>query len=78
MSLLQTPLTESTGIDVPLRLSTAFFATSPAPIITVGLDVFTQEVMAAITTLPWVISAVSPSSRMVRRLPMALSGRPKP
>src|SRR3954471_14238183 len=32
--------------------STAFFATSPAPIITLGFDVFVQLVMAAITTEP--------------------------
>ena len=38
------------GVDSPR--STARFATSPAPIMTVGLDVFVQEVMAAITTEP--------------------------
>src|SRR5690606_38164486 len=32
--------------------STAFLATRPAPIITLGLDVFVQLVMAAITILP--------------------------
>ena len=32
--------------------STAFFATSPAAIITLGFDVLVQLVMAAITTLP--------------------------
>ena len=32
--------------------STAFFASSAAPIITYGLDVFVQEVIAAITTCP--------------------------
>ena len=41
--------------------STAFFASSPAPIITAGLDVFVHEVIAAITTAPWSISTVSPS-----------------
>ena len=30
--------------------STAFFATSPAPIITLGFEVLVQEVIAAITT----------------------------
>ena len=30
--------------------STAFFASSPAPIITDGLDVFVHDVIAAITT----------------------------
>src|SRR3954464_12346633 len=33
--------------------SKAFFATSPAPIITLGFDVFVQLVIAAITTAPW-------------------------
>src|SRR6185295_6284786 len=33
--------------------STAFLATSPAPIITLGFDVFVQLVIAAITTEPW-------------------------
>ena len=32
--------------------STAFFASSPAPIITLGFDVFVQLVIAAITTAP--------------------------
>src|SRR5579863_1937800 len=34
----------------------------PAPIITVGLDVFVQEVMAAITTSPWPMVVLLPSS----------------
>src|SRR5437867_5739923 len=33
--------------------STARFASSPAPIITLGFDVFVQLVIAAITTEPW-------------------------
>jgi len=33
--------------------STAFFATSPAAIITLGLEVLVQEVMAAMTTAPF-------------------------
>ena len=33
-------------------LSTAFLASRAAPTMTEGLDVFVQEVMAAITTLP--------------------------
>src|SRR6266850_6090796 len=37
--------------------STAFFATRPAPIITLGLDVFVQLVMAAMTTEPCSIAA---------------------
>jgi hypothetical protein len=32
--------------------STAFFASSPAPIITLGFDVFVQLVIAAMTTAP--------------------------
>ncbi|MOA01649.1 hypothetical protein D3C78_1210700 [compost metagenome] len=33
--------------------STAFFASRPAAIITLGLEVLVQEVMAAITTAPF-------------------------
>ncbi|MNL08906.1 hypothetical protein D3C87_1296440 [compost metagenome] len=33
--------------------STAFFATSPAAIITLGLEVLVQEVIAAMTTAPF-------------------------
>ncbi|CAB4714017.1 unannotated protein [freshwater metagenome] len=36
--------------------STAFLASKPAAIITDGLDVLVQEVIAAITTAPWPIS----------------------
>jgi hypothetical protein len=32
--------------------STAFFASSPAPTMTAGLDVFVHDVIAAITTTP--------------------------
>src|SRR3990170_6123825 len=39
------------GLDDNPR-STAFFATSPAPIITLGFDVFVQLVIAAMTTAP--------------------------
>ena len=39
------------GLRVSPR-STAFFATRPAPIITLGFDVFVQLVIAAITTAP--------------------------
>jgi hypothetical protein len=35
--------------------STAFFASSPAPIITEGFEVLVQEVIEAITTEPLVI-----------------------
>ena len=52
--------------------STAFFASSAAPIITVGLDVLVHEVMAATTTAPWSTSTCWPS-----RLTVAgLLGRP--
>src|SRR5579863_9442925 len=40
--------------------STAFLASSPAPTITDGFDVFVQLVIAAITTAPLFISADSP------------------
>ena len=39
------------GLRVSPR-STAFFATRPAPIITLGFDVFVQLVIAAMTTAP--------------------------
>src|SRR3954449_6129479 len=42
--------------------STAFFASSAAQIITCGLDVFVQEVIAAITTWPWSTKVSVPSS----------------
>ena len=42
--------------------STAFFASSPAPSMTCGFDVFVQLVIAAMTTAPWSSSNVSPSS----------------
>ena len=45
--------------------STAFFASSPAPIITDGFDVFVQLVMAAITTDP----CPKPSSRSATAVP---------
>src|SRR5437867_13031515 len=51
--------------------STAFFASSPAAIITDGLEVFVQLVIAAITTEPWRSSQSWPSSlrlTCVRRL----------
>ena len=62
------------GLRVSPR-STAFFATSPAAIITLGFDVFVQLVIAAITTDPcssWVVTASAtaappPASR--RRAP---------
>src|SRR5215469_7072743 len=42
--------------------STAFLASSAAPTITNGLDVFVQEVIAAITTDPWSTLVWVPSS----------------
>ena len=44
--------------------STAFLASRAAPTMTDGLDVFVQEVMAAITTAPWSTLVVVPSSRV--------------
>src|SRR6266511_5923765 len=43
-------------------LSTAFLASSAAPIITDGLEVFVHELIAAITTAPWSSSYRVPSS----------------
>src|SRR3954451_20760484 len=60
--------------------STAFFARSPAPTITNGLDVLVHEVMAATTTAPWSISTSSPSrvtfAGLLARLPRRLPGAP--
>ncbi len=42
--------------------STAFLATRAAPIITDGLEVLVQEVIAAMTTEPWSTEVVVPSS----------------
>jgi hypothetical protein len=55
--------------------STALRASSAAPSMTDGLDVFVHEVIAAITTAPWSSSKVVPSSSRTatRRL-----GRPAP
>src|SRR5579872_4406403 len=40
----------------------AFCASRPAPIITLGLEVLVQEVIAAITTSPWPMEHSEPSS----------------
>src|SRR5436305_12847430 len=60
--------------------STAFFASSPAPTITNGLDVLVHEVMAATTTAPWSSSNVSPSTvtfaGLLARPPRACAGAP--
>src|SRR3954464_7887251 len=50
------------GLRVRPR-STAFFASSAAPIITDGLDVLVQEVIAAITTAPWSSTPLPPSAK---------------
>src|SRR3569833_4047269 len=52
--------------------STAFLASSAAPIITDGLEVLVQEVIAAITTAPWSRSSSPPSRLTVT----GLLGRP--
>ena len=44
--------------------STAFLASSAAPTMTDGLEVFVQEVIAAMTTAPWSTLVVVPSSRV--------------
>src|SRR3954447_5813804 len=48
------------GLAVSPR-STAFLASNAAPIITCGLDVLVQEVIAAITTWPWSTKLSVPS-----------------
>src|SRR5439155_13358649 len=50
---------------------TAFFASSPAPSMTEGFDVFVQLVMAAITTAPW----SSPSRAALAIAPLARRAR---
>src|SRR4051812_31345735 len=50
--------------------STAFFATSPAPIITLGFEVFVQLVIAAIPTAPW-SSAVATAGASASAAPAA-------
>src|ERR687890_2801786 len=46
--------------------STAFLASSAAPIITCGFEVLVQDVIAAMTTWPWSISVSVPSSITTR------------
>ena len=53
--------------------STAFLASRAAPIITEGLEVLVQEVIAAIATAPWSSSNSVPSSRVTWT---GLLGRP--
>lgn len=58
--------------------STAFLAKSPAPSITLGLLVLVQEVMAAITTLPWPILYCFPSNINLALALNLSSGMPNP
>src|SRR5687768_15288284 len=53
--------------------STALRASSAAPIMTCGLDVLVQDVIAAITTAPWSSSNSVPSSPTTR---VGFDGRP--
>src|SRR3954462_9193174 len=53
--------------------STAFLASSAAPTITDGFDVFVHDVIAATTTAPWSISNSAPSGV---RTGTTLCGRP--
>ena len=53
--------------------STAFLASSAAPIITDGFEVLVHDVMAAIATAPWSSSNFVPSSRVTGA---GLLGRP--
>ena len=62
------------GLRVRPR-STAFFATSAAPIITDGFEVLVHEVIAAIATMPWSISNDVPSESVTAT---GLRGRPEP
>src|SRR3954467_15120298 len=67
------------GLRVRPR-SNAFLATRPAPIMTLGFDVFVQLVIAAITTEPWSSSNVSPSGAVTltqllfRRVSVTVAG----
>src|ERR1035441_10002465 len=56
--------------------SAAFFASSAAPIITSGLEVLVQEVIAAITTAPCSSSASCPPSSITRTGRRGRAGRP--
>ena len=65
--------------DGPTRSprATAFLASSPAPIITVGLEVFVQDVIAAIATEPWriVVGDAAHLDGHALRAPSSRSGR---
>src|SRR5699024_3983735 len=58
--------------------STAFFASRPAPNITYGLDVFVQEVIAAIATAPVFITDFSPVVGFVISTSLSNSDLSKP
>lgn len=58
--------------------SWAFFATRPAPSITLGFDVFVQLVIAAITTLPCLSSAGCPWKSNFATFPCASFGIANP
>src|SRR3954453_14443330 len=53
------------GLRVRPR-STAFIASSAAPIMTCGFEVLVHEVIAAITTAPWSSSYSTPSPPVTR------------
>ncbi len=55
--------------------STAFLASSAAPIITCGFDVFVQDVIEAMTTAPWSRSKTVPSGAVTG---VGLCARPLP
>jgi len=56
----------------------AFFARRPAWSITLGFEVFVHEVMAAITTEPWLRVCSSPLKVKVEEEASLLSSIPKP
>ena len=74
--------TEQNGYWEPIPTSKpssqAFFATRPAPSMTLGFDVFVQLVMAAMTTLPCLSSACCPWNVNLATLSCSSLGTPKP
>src|SRR5262249_4901913 len=50
--------------------ATAFLASRPAPIITLGFDVFVQLVIAAITTEPWSSVVIASGSATATAAPV--------
>src|SRR3954452_10029757 len=57
--------------------STAVFASSAAPIITCGFEVFVHDVIAAMTTWPWPLSVSVPSA-MTTRVGLEARSEPEP